>query len=152
MLGDKSGAFDSGHCCYGKALTEDCVEQRVLCCESPRILKLIADLPTPLLKCAPRRQHLKQLGWYFSNGSLCIGEPPRLHASIGRDRALHRFKVQSERVAQWLEHRSRNAALAIPVNSIACHSVNVCELKPRSYPRRHTAPFCPVPPNWVAKW
>src|SRR5262249_43582901 len=26
----KSGAFDSGHCCYGKALTEDCVEQRVL--------------------------------------------------------------------------------------------------------------------------
>jgi hypothetical protein len=104
MLGDKSGAFDSGHCCYGKALTEDCV------------LKSIADLPTPLLKCAPRRQHLKQLGWYFSNGSLCIGEPPRLHASIGRDRALHRFKVQSERVAQWLEHRSRNAALAIPVN------------------------------------
>src|SRR5262249_27200057 len=30
MLGDKSGTFDSGHCCYGKALTEDCVEQRVL--------------------------------------------------------------------------------------------------------------------------
>ena len=55
-------------------------------------------------------------------------------------------------VAQWLEHRSPNSASAIPPRSIAWHLVNVFGPNTHSSPRRHTAPFCPVPSNWVAKW
>jgi hypothetical protein len=54
-------------------------------------------------------------------------------------------------VAQWLEHRSPNSALAIPPNSIACHLVNVLGPKAGLQPRRRTSPSYPLPSNWVAK-
>src|SRR6516162_6066748 len=45
-------------------------------------------------------------------------------------------------VAQWLEHRSPNSALAIPPNSIACHLVNVFRaLNPLTI----APPYRPVP-------
>ncbi len=55
-------------------------------------------------------------------------------------------------VAQWLEHRSPNSALAIPPNSIACHLVNVFGLKMPSRSRRRISLSYPVPTYWVAKW
>jgi len=54
-------------------------------------------------------------------------------------------------VAQWLEHRSPNSALAIPANFITCYLVNIFGAKARFWPRLHTSPFYRVPSNWVAK-
>ena len=54
-------------------------------------------------------------------------------------------------VAQWLEHRSPNSALAIPPRFIECHLVNVFGPKMPASARHYASPSYRVPPNSFAK-
>jgi hypothetical protein len=55
-------------------------------------------------------------------------------------------------VAQWLEHRSPNSALAIPIHPSACYFIRFFGDISRLAAYRHAGPCYPVPSNWVAKW
>src|SRR5262249_35345677 len=61
----------------------------------------------------------------------CNGAP--VHAfTTGGGPFWGRRKRFRRSVAQWLEHRSPNSALAIPPNSIPCHLINVFGPETRS--------------------
>ena|SRR5262249_34849244 len=53
----------------------------------------------------------------------------------------------SRSIARSIARRTKSARV-----SPGCQLVNVFGPKMHSQPCGHTAPFCPVPSNWVAKW
>ena len=80
----------------------------------------------------------------------CNGAP--VHAfTTGGGPFWGRRKRFRRSVAQWLEHRSPNSALAIPPNSTPCHLINVFGPQTRSQSGRYTVLCYRVPSNWFAK-